>query len=744
MALHISSLITNPVVLLLIILCYAGVLFLLALWVEKRASAGIHYANNPVVYSLSLAIYCTSWSYYGSVGVATTSGMLYLVIFLGPTLAVIFWWGILRKLVRLKEKLRITSIADFLGARYGKSEAVAGVATLVAFFGVIPYIALQLKAVITTYNIVAQHDQLTSGWAENNAGLLIVVIMILFTIAFGVRRLDPTERHEGMVVAVTLESLVKLVGFLTAGIFVTYSVFNGFGDIFTRLQSTELPSQSFMGETGKIPFVTLVSYLILAMSSIMFLPRQFHVGVVENHDEKHIRMAMWLFPLYLLLINIFVFPIAAGGLLSGLAIEHADFFVLNIPLLHQQHWLALLVFIGGLAAATSMIMISTMTLSTMMTNHFILPLVNKLKALNDLKRYLLQIRWVAVASIICGSFWFQEIVGSSYSLVSMGIISFVAILQLAPATLGGIYWRRGNQRGALLGMMAGFVVWFYTLVVPIFVKGGLLTQDILSQGPWQLSFLRPQHLFIGTDLEPISHAVIWSMFVNIGIYYLGSVLHEPSEEERETADIFLDIMAPAKVSMVSDEASCEKAIALSPKLTLFLSLLSQYFSAIKSRRILGKILKTTGIGDKKNVTILELAEVVNEVEKTLSGMIGSATAHRMIRQHGIFTPEEAQLLRAAYGEIMADLNLAPDELKKRIDYFKDRELLLTTHAEELTEKVILLQEQIEQREKAEDALKEQLLFLQDLIDALPRSVSGKHLSHAHYFCRQSIVYMRIR
>ena len=284
---------------------YMGLLFTIALYVERQAFIkGKSLASNPVVYSLSLAVYCTSWTFYGSVGKAVTSGFLFLTIYLGPTLAIVLWWTVLRKLVRIKSMHRITSIADFISARYDRSQALAALATVGALLGTMPYIALQLKSVITTFAIVSPAAG-SPSWIAGNVGPIVVLLMIVFTIVFGVRRVDPTERHQGMVMAVAVESLVKLVAFVTAGIFVTYFLYDGFGDVFQRLSQSPFRQHiTFAGRDGTT-YLTWTSFLILGMSAIMFLPRQFHVSVVENSNEKNILSAIWLFPLYMLLINIF-------------------------------------------------------------------------------------------------------------------------------------------------------------------------------------------------------------------------------------------------------------------------------------------------------------------------------------------------------------------------------------------------------------------------------------------------------
>jgi PAS domain S-box-containing protein len=729
----------NPANLLFTILLYIGLLFLLALWVEKKASAGVNLANNPVVYALSLAVYNTTWTYYGSVGMATTSGMLFLTISLGPTMALIFWWQVLRKLVRLKDAYRITSIADFLGARYGKSESVAAIASLVALIGALPYIALQLKAVITTFARITTHDATAPATLlGKNMGVIIVCLMIFFTIVFGVRRLDSTERHQGMVAAIAAESLVKLVAMVAAGLFVTFGVFNGFSDIFGRLASAPVPEQSFLGPSAPIPFVSVCSYLFLAMSAFMFLPRQFHVAVVENSNENHIRTAMWLFPLYLILINLFVFPIACGGLLIGLPLAQADTFVLDIPLHYNRHWLALLVFIGGLSAAASMIMISSMTLATMISNHLLLPLLVWFPGLAFLRRHLLRVRWATVVLIITAGYWLEVIAGEHYSLVDMGIISFVAVLQFTPVMMGGIYWRRGNHIGALLGLCAGCLVWFYTLIIPLLAKSNILPLNILLQGPGGIGFLNPVQLFGITALEPISHSVVWTMLFNIGGYVLGSFLHEAGEQEKELSAQFIDIFTPSLPAAVLAAAPA-KTVHLPAKKIRLENLLNDYFAPEKTGQLIDNCLARTGLMGKERISVIDLADICNELEKSLAGSIGSATSHKAFQLQKIFDADETVQLQKSYGEILAELQLSPAELRQRIDFYKEREMLVSRHATELEEKIIELGQQIKKRQQAENTLAEQVRLLSLSSEIGVILTKGKTLQDILQQCSEAMV-----
>ena len=665
----------DPRLVLLVLCLYMGFLVLVAVVVERRSAVGRSPANNPWVYSLSLAVYCTAWTYYGSVGKAATSGMLFLPIYLGPTLSLFLWWILLRKLVRLKASYRITSIADFISVRYNRSQPLAALATLIALVGVLPYIALQLKAIITTFAIISKPVLAASSfnagatlWLVDNVGLMVVVLVTAFTIVLGVRRLAPTERHEGMVAALAVECVVKLVAFLMAGVFVTYFMYNGFGDIFSRLTADSLADIALLGGTQVAGYSTWASYFLLSMSAILFLPRQFHVAVVENFNEKHILTAMWLFPLYMLLINIFVLPIALAGLLHGYAPGDADKYVLLLPLRHAAGWLPLLVFIGGFSAAAGMIMITSMTMATMMTNHLLLPLVEWFRSLDFLKRHLLRCRWAAVTVLIAAGYWFEKRIFQPYMLVNIGLISFAAVLQFAPPILGGVFWRRGNKAGALLGLASGFAVWSYTQLLPSFVRNGWLSYQLLDRGPWGIALLKPEKLFGIVDLDPLSHTVIWSMFFNIGCYVAGSLYFESSPEERSFAAEFVgSSLLPSPLQPGRER---EAYIDLAVKRKAFEKLFRQYFPAAEANSIMAQCLEEAAISGEDSLTIVQLAELHSAVERTLAGSIGSAAAHRALQQSMQLTSRERRDLSEVYAEILDNLKVTPRQLISDISKLK--------------------------------------------------------------------------
>jgi len=692
----------HHLVVLAAVLLYAGSLFLIALWVERRAAAGRSPANNPVVYSLSLAVYCTAWTYYGSVGIAATSGLLFLTIYLGPTILMVLWWSVLRKLVRIKHLQRITSIADFISARYDKSEVIAALATLMALVGIMPYIALQLKAILATFDIITASPEGTHSWVHAHMGLVVVGLMTILTIIIGVRKLDPTERHEGMIMTLAAECVVKLLGLIAAGIFVTYFLFDGFGDILQRLSDS--PFQQLMSIAGEntAPYLTWMTYLILAMSAIVLLPRQFHVAVVENSDETHILTAMWLFPLYLLLINIFVFPIAAGGLLKGYPAAAADNFVLQLPIDFGAGWLAMLVFMGGISAATGMIMVSSVTLSTMIINHLFLPLIRGFKEMAFLRRHLLECKWVAVVLVITIGYWFERKVMAPYMLVNIGIISFAAVLQFAPVVVGGICWRGANKMGAGLALAGGLAIWCYTLLVPSMIKSGLLNSDLLATGLFGMAFLRPEALFGMVVFEPLTHSVFWSLFFNIALFVFGSLIFEQSPQEESLAEEFVSSLTT--VSSLRRTPVQDAYIDVAAKKREIEALLTQYLPEAEVRSNLSACFRRLGLEAKSRITIRELVALMQEVEKFLAGSIGAPAAHKAMTHSTIFTPRETDDLMEVYRQVLADFRVTPQELKDKIDYYQEKEALLTAHAEELQELNRALELRIVEQQETEKAL----------------------------------------
>lgn len=529
---------------------YLALLFGVAYAAERRSAARKSLVSNPYVYALSMAVYCTAWTYYGSVGRAAHYGLEFVGIYIGPTLLAPAWWLVLRKIIRVCRQQRLTSIADFISARYGKSAGLGALVTVVCVLGIVPYIALQIKAIAASF-VTMTGSSAGAGGPAATIALYTTGALAVFTILFGVRSVEATERHEGIVLAVAVESVLKLVAFLVLGIFVTFGLFHGFGDVFDQAAAVPALRQLFTMRGSGTSGAEWLTLLLLSMSAILLLPRQFQVAVVENVDENHLRKAMWLFPLYLIVINLFVLPVAFGGMLklSGLGLD-ADTYVLALPLAAGHSGLALFTYLGGLSAASSMIIVETIALSVMMSNHLLMPLLVRVPAARPegqtrwfayLGRVALESRRLAVVLVLLLAYGYYAEVGKQLPLVNTGLVSFAAVAQFVPAVLGGLYWKGGTRHGATWGILVGFGIWFFTLVLPTLVGPGRLPESVLTEGVAGIAWLRPFALFGLEGLDTLSHGLFWSWFFNIGLYVGISLAKSPTALELRQADVFVDV-----------------------------------------------------------------------------------------------------------------------------------------------------------------------------------------------------------
>ncbi|MGQ3671464.1 ATP-binding protein [Xanthobacter sp. TB0136] len=611
---------------------YLLVLFAIAAYADRRAAEGRSVISNGWIYALSLAVYCSAWTYFGSVGRAAASGIWFLPIYLGPMLAMILAWVVVRKMVRIAKTYRITSIADFIASRYGKSPLLAALVTLITVVGIVPYIALQFKAVSAGFQILTQDaaaHALPAWWGDG--ALVVAVALAAFTIIFGTRHLDSAERYEGMVAAIAFESVVKLVAFLAVGIFVTYGLFNGMGDIWQKAQA--LPGMDELlrlgGGEGQEAFgyAQWFTLTLLSLLSVLLLPRQFQVMVVECVDEQHIRRAAWVFPAYLLLINIFVLPLAIGGLvLFGPGGEDPETFVLSLPLAYGAPVLALFAYIGGLSAATGMLIVETIAVSTMVCNDLVMPTLLRMKSFSaqaggDLSRLLLNIRRVAILAILLLGYLYFHVAGEAYALVSIGLISFAAVAQFAPALFGGMYWRGATKAGALGGLCGGFLVWAYTLMLPSVAKSGWISDAFLAHGPFGLTLLAPEQLFGLSGLDNLTHALFWSLLVNISLYVGLSLWRAPAARDASQGLLFVDVF----------ERTGEGAPVFwrgRARLDDLMALAARLLGTERAQRLFAQHARETGVADARNLEAD--ARLVDLVERQIAGAVGSASARVMV------------------------------------------------------------------------------------------------------------------
>ncbi|MGI6245288.1 MAG: PAS domain-containing hybrid sensor histidine kinase/response regulator [Pseudochelatococcus sp.] len=503
------------------------------------------------IYALTLAVYCTSWTFFGSVGLAGRSGLDFLTVYIGPVLLLGLGFRFIARVVELAKTQNITSIADFLAARYGKNDRVAVLVTLIAAVGVIPYIALQLKAVSSSLTVFLEAAPDISFLPPEALGVdlafVVAAVLAVFAVAFGTRHVDATEHQDGLVLAIALESLVKLVAFLTVGVFVTYVMFDGVGDILARA-TVAYPGSDIQHRTSSP--VTFLTLTLLALSMAMLLPRQFHMTIVENRDISDVRRAAWMFPLYLVAINLFVLPLALAGqaTFTGDAVD-PDMTVLALPLSAGAHGMALIAFIGGLSAATAMVIVDSVALAIMISNDLVIPFILRRRAranthnTGDLSGFVLLVRRGSIVIVILLAYVYYRVSGEA-ALASIGFLSFAAIAQLGPAFVGGFVWRRGTALGASAGLIAGFLTWAYTLLLPSLAGNSGLAGDnsdwatFVAQGPFAIEALRPTALF-GTDLPELTHGVLWSLSVNLAAYVVFSLLRPETALERLQANVFV-------------------------------------------------------------------------------------------------------------------------------------------------------------------------------------------------------------
>ena len=524
---------------------YIGFLFLVASYGDRLSPTQRGRAS-ALIYPLSLAIYCTSWTFFGSVGFATRTSVDFLAIYIGPVLMIALCTPLLRRVIQLAKSQNITSIADFIGARYGKSQAVAATVALIAIIGSVPYIALQLKAVASSLETILSEDQAFSSIPIiGDIALIVTLAMAAFAVLFGTRQTDATEHQHGLMLAVATESIVKLVAFITAGAFVTFWMFGPVELVERAMKTPEaVRAINYTPSIGNFLIMVLLSFC-----AIMLLPRQFHVSVVENSSDAEVGRARWLFPLYLVAINLFVIPIALAGLITfPFGAVQSDMYVLALPMEGNAPLLSVAVFVGGLSAATAMVIVECVALSIMVSNDIVIPLVlqrgtETRTGQKDFGDFLLRVRRFAIFAIMVMAYFYYRALGSA-QLAAIGLLSFAAIAQLAPAFFGGLFWRRATARGAIGGMLAGGAVWVYTLFLPSFLDSSTAGLLLLQHGPFGIEALRPQALF-GADLPPLLHGVLWSLSLNLLSYVVLSLARQPSSIERLQADLFVpNALAP--------------------------------------------------------------------------------------------------------------------------------------------------------------------------------------------------------
>jgi Na+/proline symporter/nitrogen-specific signal transduction histidine kinase len=612
----------NNYALIVIIVAYLAVLFFIAFLAEKKKKS--KWVNNPYVYTLSLAVYCSAWTYYGSVGIAANSGIDFLPIYLGPVIAAPLWILVLRKVIRISNQNKISSIADFISLRYGNNRFLGALVTLICLFGTIPYISLQLKAVSETFEIIADNTSYVSTTILDDSTFYVALLLAIFAAFFGTQNTDASEKHTGIITAVAFESILKLVFFLIIGIYITFYLFNGTTDIYNQVavmdNFKELTSLSGLEDGFNWFFMIALSFM-----AIFLLPRQFQVSVLENNREKYLKKAIWLFPLYLLLFNVFVIFIAWAGKITFGDSANAEYYSLLLPLDSGNSFLATLVFLGGFSAVISMVVVSTLALSIMVSNNLIIPygfLDKFIKSHTERnEKYIKNIRRISIFSIIITAYFFYVSFSKQLSLYSIGLISFVIIAQLAPSFFIGLFWNRGSSKGAIVGIITGFCITIYTLLLPFTLEAYTGSDNFTQYGLNGIAALKPYALFGIDFLSPPAHALFWSILFNLLSYLVFSIISKGNYRERNYAEMFVD---STNFTALQDSALVWKGEAYVADIK---NVLVRFLGEKKAARALNIFFTTYKLPQD---TQLADARLVNFSEKLLTGSIGSASAKILI------------------------------------------------------------------------------------------------------------------
>ena len=607
--------------LIVVALAYVAALFAVAFAAERRAARGQDgWLRSPLIYTLSLSIYCTAWTFYGAVGYAARSGLEYLTIYLGPTLVMVGWWWVVRKLVRIGRAQRITSIADLISSRFGKSTLLGVIVTVIAVVGITPYIALQLQSITLSFEVFA--NQSGTPWQsgqQQSVALWSAAGLALFTILFGTRNLDANERHHGIVIAIAVEAVVKLFALVAVGVFVVWFIGDGVADTLARIDASPIAHWDQSG--GRWFGLTFLS-----AAAFLCLPRMFQVLVVENAAESHLATASWAFPLYLAVMSLFVVPIAVTGLALLPPGSNPDLFVLTLPLSQGQGGLATLSFLGGFSSATSMVIVATIALATMVSNHIVVPLWLRARpravALSgDVRAMILLARRLSIGGVLGLGYIYFRLSGGGAALSDIGLIAFAGLAQILPAMIGGLFWRGATRVGAAAGLSIGFAIWLWTLFLPSFGFDAVIPAAVFDAGPFGAGWLRPRALFGIDGIDPVLHTVLWSMLLNAGLFILGSLLTFPTPLERLQGAQFVNVFEHSvEAGHWRQSAAAAEDLLIMAQRIMGPAEAQALFQAQAQRQ--GKA------GYLPDVT----PDFVGQLERELAGTVGAATAHAMVNQ----------------------------------------------------------------------------------------------------------------
>ncbi len=666
--------------LVLAALGYVAFLFTIAWAAERQAerarAQGQHFRllRSPLVYTLSLSVYCTAWTFYGAVGYAARSGLEFITIYLGPTLVFVGWWWLLRKLVRVGKAQSVTSIADLISSRYGKSNALGVIVTTLAVAAYTPYIALQLQSISLSFAAFAGEDSI----APRQMALWTAAGLAVFTILFGTRNLDAKEQHPGVVIAIAVEAVVKLFALLAVGTFVVWGLADGPADVMARIESAS--RADWVIQPGRWLGLTL-----LAGIAIVTLPRMFQVLVVENADERHLAVASWAFPLYLILISLFVLPIAVMGLDLLPAGQNPDMFVLALPLAMDREGLAMLAFLGGFSAATSMVIIASIALSTMVSNHLVVPLwlwhrTRQGQMQGDLRGLVLNARRLAIGIILGLGYLYYIVSGGGAALAAIGLIAFVGMAQVLPAMIGALYWRGATRVGAAAGLVSGALVWLYALFLPSFGPDVFISARVMEEGVFGLAWLRPHSLFGVDALDPLLHAPFWSLALNTAAFILGSLASFPGPIERLQGVQFVNAFSLAGEAEGSAARGWMPAQSrIEPEAEDLLAMAQRIMGTTEAQTFFQAEAAEQG---KQGYLPDPTPAFLDKLELKLASSVGTATAHAMIAQitgGSVVSVEALMAVASETAQIMehsAQLEAKSEELARTARQLREANELL--------------------------------------------------------------------
>ncbi len=680
------------------ILAFASVYFAILFWIASSVNGervSVKKILSPAnTFALSIAVYCTAWTFFGSVGNAAKTGINFLPVYLGPTVMMPVIVLIWMKMLRICKEYRITNIADFVSSRFGNSNSLAILVTLFYIVGIIPYIAIQLKAISNCLKVFS-FDFSSANNDFNESVLYVAIILILFSILYGARTIDASEKHKGLIAAISFESIVKLIAFLVVGLYVSFFIFKNPADIIEKYEAAIQNGTLQPILSSGIDAVSWILIMLVSFLSMILLPRQFQVAIVENTDEKHLYRTVWLFPLYLLLINLFVIPIAIGGALSFGTTIDADTYVLVFPISKGNFWISILVFLGGLSAATGMVIVETIALTTMLSNSIILPIFISNRNVQEpqnisIQKIVLFTRRFGIIFIVMASYFFEKYVAERSSLISIGLISFAAVSQLAPSVLGGLYWRGATKNAAISSISVGFLIWFYTLVVPTLKGVFPFLDNIIQYGLFGVDWLKPNALLGFSTPDSLSHGIFWSLFLNVVTFVGVSIYSKQSTSEVIQSEAFVKIYSSNKNEI---SRRIQKNSILYKDMLYILKI---FLGESKSKVLVQSLTQRYQIPIQENGWADPT--LVNYSERILAGVIGPVSTHMILgnfsnvqqlsmtevidilkeSQQTMHLNKELKKKSNELKKVTETLQVVNDQLKKA-DELKDEFLYTVTH-----------------------------------------------------------------